>query len=723
MRRKQFLWILILFIALSSSIFSQGVSNQIQQIRDAIAQKGASWIAAPTNISKLSLSEKKRLCGTILGPRDSSEAVLLRLPKKANLPSFFDWRDNGGNWVTPVKQQGDCGSCWDFSAVAQVESWWKIFNSNPDSMIDLSEQQVLSCTDGSCDGWYVEGALDYFMNEGVASEECFVYEAEDTIPCSDRCDEWESEAVKIPGWGYVTLIEASVDNIKNAVYRHPVSAGMMIYSDFSYYSGGVYEHTTGAELGGHAILIIGWSDADSCWICKNSWGEYWGENTDFQPYWYGGGGYFRIKWGECGIGQYIPFVYDGSVGASSLSVSPDTLSFSITKGDSVSAFVTVENSGDGTLEFSLIDYEIPCMFHPDTFNSYDGVSWWCGDPEIGGYDNHWLQYLDTPVLDLSGCSNPKLTFKGYWAIESPENPQFPYDGWDGCNVWISTDGGSSFTVLTDVTPQYNCQHLWSFGHPDQGWNMGYDIAGWGGSSGGWISVNASLSSYISDKVVIRFGFASDLGWCTKDDQSLYGFFVDNIKIEDNGTEIFFDSANDNLQMRKKGFGMMEAEWIELIGGVGTVPPHNTLQVPIIIRTSGLDVGYYYGAIQVLSNDTTQNIVRVPVNLTVKSPTSVDQRMNKEGPERWRIVQNYPNPFNSTTEIIYEIGSRSHVEITIYNSSGQRIRTLVDGVYEAGTHRISWNGEDRNGVVVSSGLYFVYMKAGGHIKSRKIVLLR
>jgi len=117
---------------------------------------------------------------------------------------------------------------------------------------------------------------------------------------------------------------------------------------------------------------------------------------------------------------------------------------------------------------------------------------------------------------------------GYPTIEKPVAVDPPYDGWDGCNIWISTDGGESFTVLDPVTPVYNCQCLWSFGHPDQGFDRGTGIAGWGGSSNGWQPVTADLAAYKTKQVIIRFAFASDMAQSSLDDPLLTGFFVDDI---------------------------------------------------------------------------------------------------------------------------------------------------------------------------------------------------
>ena len=590
-------------------------ADNIEAIRQAIAAQGANWIAGENWVTKLPPEEQKKLYGGIRKPIDPSQVTLLSLPRIDNLPSAFDWRDNNGNWVTPVRNQAGCGSCWDFSAVAQVESWWNIHNSNPNLMVDLSEQFVLSCSDGSCDGWHVENALDFIISVGgIPTEACFEYVADDGVPCSFVCDDWADEAVQIPGWGYVTLTEEdNIESIKNAVLRHPVSACFDIYADFDSYVGGVYEHVWGPFEAGHCILIVGWNDEDQCWICKNSWGENWGES-----------GYFRIRWADSGMGEYIPFIWNEMTSGPALDVSPVQFDFTLAIGDSETETITITNSGSDLLEFWAMDYSVPVAFHPDTFIAWDEFSWWCGDPRIGGYGNYWLQYLDTPALDLSNTTDPRLSFMGRWSIESPSDPQPPYDGWDGCNVWISDDGGETFEVTSPRSPRYTCRHLWSFGHPDQGWDFGPNIGGWAGSSIGWTPCEFDLSGFKSDEVIIRFAFASDMGVCTEDDPNLYGFFVDEIQVSD-GSEVLFLDHGDNIEtMNITGYGEEENIWIELSDGVGLLQPDESAQVTLGIRTSDVEFGgTYHGSIRITSNDPTNPEVEIPLTLEALADTDED----------------------------------------------------------------------------------------------------
>ncbi len=588
------------------SVLRLYASDELQKIQEAIKTQGASWQAGENWVTRLTPAERKRLLGARRDFPLAKSARLLQLPRPKSMPNHFDWRDNGGNWVTPVRNQGNCGSCWDFSAVAQIESWWKIHYVRPESMLDLSEQFILSChNNGGCDGDWVETVLDFATTYGLPSEACFPYYASDTIPCSRGCPDWQSQATTIPGWGYITLEEDIIDNIKAALMIHPVSATYTVYSDFYYYTGGVYEHLSGTEEGGHAILIVGWDDAERSWICKNSWGADWGEN-----------GYFRIRWSNCGMGTYMPFIYEEILNTPALAYAPAEINVALEVGDTAEVPIVVKNNGNGLLQFASIDNQMVIAFHPDNFESYDGSSWWCGSRAIGGYADHWLQYLETPMLDLSTTSNPVLTWQGKWALEDPAGAPAPYDGWDGCNVWISVNGGETFQVIRPVSPAYNCQYLWSFSNPDEGWNLGANIPGWGGSSNGWQSVTFDLSSYRQDSVIIRWAMASDMGYSTANNAALTGFFVDQIRLTD-GAQVIFSNNGDNWDgIRTLGFGSGTAEWLTLLNGAGSLQPGDSAIVIAKIKTHFLEPGDYHANINFLSNDQTNTNAQTQCHLSL-----------------------------------------------------------------------------------------------------------
>lgn len=105
------------------------------------------------------------------------------------------------------------------------------------------------------------------------------------------------------------------------------------------------------------------------------------------------------------------------------------------------------------------------------------------------------------------------------------------------------------------------------------------------------------------------------------------------------------------------------------------------------------------------------------------PTSVNEPSSNLFPTDFVLHQNYPNPFNPSTTIRYELPSRAHVKLTVYDILGREVVTLVDEVMPAGMHSVRWDGKDAHGDIVSSGIYFYRLKAGGTFEAKKMMLLK
>jgi flagellar hook assembly protein FlgD len=87
------------------------------------------------------------------------------------------------------------------------------------------------------------------------------------------------------------------------------------------------------------------------------------------------------------------------------------------------------------------------------------------------------------------------------------------------------------------------------------------------------------------------------------------------------------------------------------------------------------------------------------------------------------VQNYPNPFNPTTNIEFTLPTAQQVQLTVYNLKGQKIRTLVDEIYPAGKNTVVWNGKDKAGREVSSGVYFYKLETAHANITKKMLLMK
>jgi hypothetical protein len=291
MTKKKWLMIFLFFCALSVIYFlmaQERIENaEVLTVQEAIARENLSWQAGETSMSRLSEPERRlRLGGRLT---DVLPSFPREIPIPAFLPAVLDWRNHNGNWVTSIKDQGDCGSCWAFATVAVLESMVKI-SKNMSENIDLSEQMLVSCSGaGNCvDGGYEYLAAEYIKDTGIPNESCFPYTASDAS--CNPCSGWQSRVVKIKSWAWVSN---STSAIETALQSGPVTTYMTVYSDFYHYSSGIYKVTAGAtEEGGHLVAIIGYNHTNGYWICKNSWGTDWGEN-----------GFFRIKVGQADIGM------------------------------------------------------------------------------------------------------------------------------------------------------------------------------------------------------------------------------------------------------------------------------------------------------------------------------------------------------------------------------------------------------------------------------------
>jgi len=222
---------------------------ELEAVRRAINETGANWTAGLNPVFLLP-PERRGGVGTFPIPAEA-EGVTREMvtigpseggPAAQALPTFWDWRTaRGYDWTTPIKYQGQCGSCWAFGALAAVESRVKLAADNPGLVPDLSEQYLLSCSPGSCEGWYMDEAADWLLCEGTVDEACFPYVAQE-VPCSDSCFDRESRKYKSEGWFWVcdNWSTVDVDRIKQEVLSGgPVPTFMYVYTDFDAYTGGV----------------------------------------------------------------------------------------------------------------------------------------------------------------------------------------------------------------------------------------------------------------------------------------------------------------------------------------------------------------------------------------------------------------------------------------------------------------------------------------------------
>jgi uncharacterized repeat protein (TIGR01451 family) len=220
------------------------------------------------------------------------------------LPTKFDWRDTGK--VTPVKDQGSCGSCYAFGTIANVESRLLIDGAGT---WDFSENNAKSCNyyEKGCAGGNYPMVADLFTTKGTVLESCDPYSASNTA-CNSTCPYQKT----LLDWRLLNFNSVpSADVLKQYLYTYGPLA-TTIYagnddawqSELSDYAGTYTLYRAGPETkaNNHEVVLVGWDDSltytggTGGWIVKNSWGTGWGAS-----------GYFKIAYGSAGIGKYTSF--------------------------------------------------------------------------------------------------------------------------------------------------------------------------------------------------------------------------------------------------------------------------------------------------------------------------------------------------------------------------------------------------------------------------------
>lgn len=307
--------------SLVRTAYAQLSAQDIEALRQRGPQEGWTFTIGETSATRLPVSG---LCG-LVRPADwyklAPSAPGAQQQSKSSLPGAWDWRQY--NCLTPIRDQGRCGSCWAFAGMGAFESTILINDGVP---VDLSEQWLVSCTQGDCSGGF-QGTAFTFLSCGGRQDPCggsgAVWEsAFPYVARNDPCGCPYAHPYCLSSWSYVGTYPAppSISAVKQAILDHgPVSASMWVNDPFVAYTGGVFNACGGTSLGNHAVVLVGWDDSQGTagvWILRNSWGTDWGE-----------AGYARIEYGclngvpwdveyvvyaDSNAGVWVDFAYAGT---------------------------------------------------------------------------------------------------------------------------------------------------------------------------------------------------------------------------------------------------------------------------------------------------------------------------------------------------------------------------------------------------------------------------
>jgi cathepsin L len=264
---------------LRQSIFDARLTD----IKRHNADGSKSYKRGVNQFSDLTLDEFKRFLGSGPGPKSLEGEVFKPTVPQKDLPPTVDWRTKGV--VTPVKNQGSCGSCWAFAATETIESIIAIKTGQPPMI--LSEQNMVSCTPnpqqcggtGGCGGATAELGYTYVQKMGLASEKVQPYRG-----VTGKC----VESAKVANiTGYVKIAENSHDDLMNAVATVGPIAITVAASGWMDFENGVFDGCPKDADLDHGVQLVGYATdpkGGDYWTVRNSWGAAWGE-----------AGYIRIK--------------------------------------------------------------------------------------------------------------------------------------------------------------------------------------------------------------------------------------------------------------------------------------------------------------------------------------------------------------------------------------------------------------------------------------------
>lgn len=422
------------------------VRDKLERVQNEIKRHGYRFKARYNPTLKYDIGQ---LCGLVEPPNWRQNSLFS--PPVASLqvlPSSFDWRDYGGG-LTPVRDQGNCGSCWAFSVVGSLESQIKIKCGISE---DLSEQYLISCIgnefgyDYSCakGGWFE--AHYYHQWYGAVPESEFPYVARDTA-----CGGPYSHPYQIDSWSYLGDGVPSVESIKQAIYSYgPVSAAMCAGPLFHAYGSGIFNSDEASYCNGgvnHAIVLVGWNDQEGYWILRNSWGSWWGDN-----------GYMKIAYNVSRVGYAANYIEFSTCAEPEVLTSTDV---KVAKGnfdnDAAEEFATAELQSDSSVKVSIFDND-GSLVNQFTTNSCSEIALASGNFDGDSQDELVLACvtdagtLDAQAFEANGTMIGEAT-GGKCSNVSVATGQFDADSSDEYVVAVVQSDGTlaAFTYNPDGT--------------------------------------------------------------------------------------------------------------------------------------------------------------------------------------------------------------------------------------------------------------------------------
>lgn len=748
----------------------------LKALQEELEKRGNPWVAGKTSVSDLPLEVKRKMVGKV--PIISANKVAVR-KSMLTLPESWDWRSKDGKcWMTKIRDQSfNCGSCWCFGPVAMLEARWNIWNNKPQNDVNLSEAFIIACNPH---GWVCWDGHETFWDwvkhiKGIPEEACFRYgEHEWHMNCMNKCAEWRASKApyEIVNHGFAF----GTDGIKNEIMRGPVSIWMTIKEDFFYYTGGVYEPIMGDDLGSkggtrrnHIVCCVGWT-SDGKWIYKNSWGTGWGESD--------GGCWGERGYGKTGENMEYAVWCDPISYINKPRIVLENVEFIETNnmvwepGEEVQLIITLKNTGiDATNVQAILT----------TTSSYITIN-----TDLYSFGNmpQWNVANNSSTPFLAIASNPpslpyKIPFNlRVTASESSYVTDITFDGWIGsprCQVLRSlyNVGWLSYATTFDGT------HLWVAGWsdpsaaapfiykvtPDDGLRVGRiptpqnDIK-LTGIAYDWVN-NCLWVHSLTHKKIFKLNLNGNILKSFPSPATQYptGLAFD-------GTHLWAVDRDKHKIFQLTTSGTTVSSWTVPIPqpSAGPYGPRDLAFESNPAAPDGGTLVLYYTWFSAPEKPDSTIIYEITRNGTLtgnkcKTPGSgtiggrlvgIDSKKGvywvdggAEGPiyeitgfyspvvgveekaPQPRVTQLVisPNPSKNGTSVRFYLFEREKISVSIYDISGKFITRLVDKEFEAGTHTLTWNGNDLSDKRVATGVYFCRVETHSLATTKKFIILR
>jgi C1A family cysteine protease len=242
------------------------------------------WNADPTQTSTVGLNEYadlntaefSALKGCLGMKRSNATKKTVEVADVSAIPASWNWNSQGA--VTPIKNQGDCGSCWAFSSTGSLEGLNFLQGPQKGTLLSFSEQQLVDCSTSygnqGCNGGLMDYAFEYTAAKGIEQEATYPYTA-----VQGTCKYNAAQTTKV-NTGHTDVAQDNSVALLTAAANQPISVAIEADQPvFQLYTGGVITSASCGTSLDHGVLVVGWGTSGSTpyWIVKNSWGATWGQ--------------------------------------------------------------------------------------------------------------------------------------------------------------------------------------------------------------------------------------------------------------------------------------------------------------------------------------------------------------------------------------------------------------------------------------------------------------